>query len=112
MKKIAMFTCLKSNRVCTGAACMKAYLERTKAFAAYEGEETQLVAFSKCNGCGKPLAEEEGLREKLDRLVSIGTDVVHLGLCTADREGKECPVITEVADELTRRGVRVVRGSH
>lgn len=111
MKKIALLTCLKANEVCTGAACFKAFNERSRHFESYQGEDVQLVAFAKCNGCGSSL-ESSGLQEKLQRLISIGTEVVHLGVCTKDREGNECGHITEIARILENSGIEVVRGTH
>ena len=35
VKRIAMLNCLKTNRVCAGAACLKAFYERTRAFERY-----------------------------------------------------------------------------
>lgn len=44
MKKIVMLTCLKANRVCTGAACLQAFNSKTKTFARYQ-EPLELEAF-------------------------------------------------------------------
>lgn len=112
VKKIGMLNCLRANEVCTGAACMKAYQERAKSFAAYTGQETALMAFMRCNGCGREPAEDKGLQEKLDRLQSIGVEVMHVGVCTKNREGKECPTITKIISMLEERGIEVVRGTH
>ena len=87
MKKLAILTCLKSNEVCTGAACLHALNARQKSFERYKDMEIELVAFSKCNGCDQPLAENRGLQEKLERLIKIGTDIVHLGICVKNKEG-------------------------
>ena len=51
MKKIIMLNCLRANQVCTGAACLKAFNERTRTFAQYGEEELFLQAFFRCNGC-------------------------------------------------------------
>ena len=45
MKKIIMLNCLRANQVCTGAACLKAFNERTRTFAQYGEEELFLQAF-------------------------------------------------------------------
>lgn len=107
--KIAVLNCLEANEVCAGAACLKAFNERTRHFAAYD--DAQLIAFARCNGCAAGL--DAGFREKLDRMVSEGAQAVHLGVCTVRRStGQECPVITEAAEYLQARGVPVVRGTH
>ena len=109
--KIAMLNCLNANQVCTGAGCLRAFNSRTKHFAEYGDIPLELVAMARCNGCGKGI--DEGFREKLDRIVSEGTEVCHLGVCTRHGEDKkECPTITEAAAYLEAKGVRIVRGTH
>lgn len=112
MKKIAMLNCLKANEVCTGAACFKAWNAKEKHFAIYKEEETVLVAYARCNGCGNTPENSKGLQEKLERLVKEGTEVVHLGVCTRNRAGEECETIAEIAKWLTEHGIEVVRGTH
>lgn len=71
MKKIAILRCLKSNDVCTGAACLSSFNNKTGKFSVYD-DELQLVAFMTCNGCGSvDLHNEAGLREKLDMIKKI-----------------------------------------
>ena len=67
MTKLAMLCCLKSNRRCTGAACLSTLNDRTRSFAPYEGQEVTLTAFARCNGCEAGI--DKGFQEKLDRLV-------------------------------------------
>ena len=71
MKKIAMLNCLKANEVCTGAACMKAFNEKSRSFERYREEETVVAAFMRCNGCDAHPGEDKGLQEKLDRQMCI-----------------------------------------
>ena len=109
--KIAMLNCLNANQVCTGAGCLRAFNSRTKHFAEYGDIPLELVAMARCNGCGKGI--DEGFREKLERMVSEGAEVCHLGVCTRHGEDrKECPTITEAAAWLEERGLRIVRGTH
>lgn len=111
MKKIAILNCLQANSVCAGCACLKAFNSRTRHFACYAGEDTELVAFGRCSGCEAGI--DAGFREKLDRIVQEGTQTVHLGVCTVRREtGVECPTIAEAAAYLEDRGVTVIRGTH
>ena len=118
MKKIAVLRCLSTSNNCTGSGCLKAFNNKTNAFAAYEGQETEMAAFMTCNGCGavQMPGHEEGFRKKLDRLVTIGVETVHLSGCTkkkdAQGEKHECPVITKTAEYLEQQGITVVRGTH
>lgn len=50
--------------------------------------------------------------EKLDRLKAEGVETVHLGVCTREKGGEECPTITALARLLEMRGISVVRGTH
>ena len=97
MKKIVMLTCLK------------AFNERTKTFSRYGGEELELEAFFRCNGCG---VWDEGMEEKLERLISIKPDAVHLGVCTKLKDGTRCPTIERIAKRLEEEGAHIVDGTH
>lgn len=112
MKKIAMLNCLKANEVCTGAGCFTAWNEKKKTFARYQDEEAELVAFLRCNGCGCDPAEDSGMQKKLQRLKDIGTQVVHVGVCTKNREGQRCPTIQKIIDQLEDLGIAWVDGTH
>lgn len=112
MKKIAMLNCMKLNEICAGASCMRAFNEKKASFARYEGEEISLVAFMRCNGCDALPDSDEGLREKLDRLETIGTEVVHVGVCTKQKDGSRCPTMQTILDAIERRGIPIVDGTH
>ena len=105
MKKIVMLTCLKANRVCTGAACLQAFNSKTKTFARYQ-EPLELEAFFRCNGCDAQGIGvwDEGMEEKVER--------VHLGVCTKEKSGRRCPLIQRVADALSEAGAVIVDGTH
>ena len=113
MKKIVMLTCLKANRVCTGAACLQAFNSKTKTFARYQ-EPLELEAFFRCNGCDAQgiVVWDEGMEEKVERLLSLHPDAVHLGVCTKEKSGRRCPLIQRVADALSEAGAVIVDGTH
>lgn len=98
MTNLAILCCLDANDVCTGAGCLRALRERRGGFACYEGQETELLAFLRCSHCSTPLEEDAGMQEKLECLVSIGTQAVHIGVC-AQPKGEKCPYMaaTQVA---------------
>ena len=109
--KIAILNCLKANEVCTGASCLRAFNARSRHFAAYGDTPLELVAMARCNGCEADI--DAGFREKLERIVSEGAEVCHLGVCTVRSDTKEeCPTITRAAAWLEERGVKIVRGTH
>ena len=111
MKNIAMITCRNVAHSCAGVGCMKAFNGRTGPFAAYEGEDLQLIAYIHCNGCESKYGEDESLQKKLDRLKKEETDVVHLGICTV-KEEQECPTILAMAADLEASGITIVRRTH
>ena len=49
MKRIVILRCLRSNNVCTGAACMRAFNTKSGAFARYGEEPLELEAYWSCN---------------------------------------------------------------
>lgn len=109
--KIAILNCLQANTVCTGAACLRAFNSKARHFARYKGEPLELIALARCNGCEAGI--DDGFREKLNRIVSEGTQVCHLGVCTVRRDtGQECPVIRDAAAYLEGKGVAIIRGTH
>lgn len=117
MKNIAILRCLNSNDVCTGAGCLNAFYEKQMAFEQYADEELRLVAFWSCNGCGKiELENQSGLAEKLERIVSLRTDAVHIGICASHKteDGRRilCCRIKKIARLLRERGIDVVLGTH
>jgi len=119
MKKIAVIRCLRTSAACGGSGCLRAFQDRTDAFVRYGTENLRLVAFLTCNGCGNINMPDAvvGMEKKLRRLEKLGVDVVHLSHCTYKKsqktgERRECPYISGVAEELERRGITVVRGTH
>lgn len=117
MKKVAVLRCLEAERVCAGASCFAAFNERKAHFSGYGDEELQMTAFFACNGCKEiAMNDEAGLQEKLERVVQIGTEVVHVGICTqiraADGSRKVCPVIEEMVQYLREHGIEIVWGTH
>lgn len=110
MKKIAIWNCLKANDVCSGVACMKAFNNKTAAFADYT-EHLELVAFARCNGCSSDINLDEGMRKKIERIINAQTDNIHFGVCT-QHNGKECPTITRIGEIMQQSGITVVRGCH
>lgn len=54
------------------------------------------------------------MREKLDRLVSLEVDTVHVGICarTEQKDHQLCPTIATLWEELEYRNIQVVEGTH
>ena len=113
MKKIAILACRNANQVCAGCACLNAFYDRKKTFARYDGEEIRLSAFMRCSKCHTEVTpmEEPGFLEKLDRLVSEGTQCIHIGIC-AMKDGKICPGMAQMAKAFEDRGIEIVWGTH
>lgn len=114
MKRIVMLTCPKAETVCTGASCLQAYNQRTHAFEQYKNEETELLAFMKCSGCGHTVENDAGLEEKIKRILSIKPDVVHVGICCCKKGSKHelCQEVVQMTDIFNKAGIPIVRGTH
>lgn len=109
--KIAIVNCLKANRVCTGAACLNAMNRRIKSFSDYEEQEIVLDAFMRCNGCGHTVETDEGMQEKLERILSLHPDRVHFGKCTFE-DGQLCKNLQSFKFRLEEFGIKIVYGTH
>lgn len=112
MKKIAMLNCLNSNKVCTGAACFQAFHERIRSFERYKGQDVELAAFMRCNGCDSIPREDDGIKEKVERLKKENVEVVHVGVCTKNREGVRCKKLSEIMEMIEEQGIEIVDGTH
>jgi len=114
MKKIAIVCCLQANDVCAGCACLNAFCDRRKAFERYADEALRLTAFMRCSHCmkeGDPL-QDEGFVEKLERFVSEGVEIVHIGVCAGREEENGCPGMKKMAQAFREKGIEVVWGTH
>ena len=114
MKISAILVCNDAvGKKCTGAGCMKAFNQKTGTFEKYKTEEAELQAFFQCNGCDKSLEEDDGLKKKVERIVEIHPDAVHVGMCTINKEqGKHCETIKKMAQIFQDYGIEVVNGTH
>ena len=109
MKRIVILRCLRSNNVCTGAACMRAFR--------YGEEPLELEAYWSCNGCGDcHFKYQEGIEEKLERIIGLKPDAVHVGVCvkqrTQDGQVVTCKTIEEICERLEAAGLTIVEGTH
>lgn len=117
MKKIVILRCLQSNDVCTGASCLDALYKRKGSFKQYIGEEVELVAFFSCNGCNDCyLNNQKGLIEKLECILKLHPDSVHLGACTMLKDKQNnlylCEKIKDICCYLEKHNIKIVQGTH
>lgn len=115
MKKIVILRCLRSEENCTGAACLYAFNNKKGYFKRYGEEEIQLVAFMSCNGCANLEFEDDmGMDEKLERILSIKPDVVHVGICCQTRTDdlQLCKQIEKIIAFLKNHNIEIVMGTH
>lgn len=114
MKKIVIITCPKADEVCTAAGCFSALNQRKAAFERYHGEEVELEAFMKCSGCGHYPENDKGLQEKVQRILALHPDAIHLGICCChDGKSRElCREIEALVSVFQAEGIQVIRGTH
>lgn len=113
MKKIAILTCLEAaGSVCTGAGCFSAFNARKGSFNRYADEQVELQAFFQCNGCQSDSLKDEGMQEKLQRVISIKPDAVHIGVCTTTKTGKQCENIRKIVSQLKDHDILCIEGTH
>ena len=114
MKKIAILTCLEAtSSVCASVGCFSAFNNKTGAFKPYLEEDIVLSGFFQCNGCGQNLSNDDGLKEKVERVISIKPDIIHVGICTKKRDSnKYCQTINELIAEFESHNIQIVFGTH
>ena len=107
IKKIAILHCKKSGRVCTGAACFRAFYDRKKSFEQYEGQPVELSAYFDCNGCEADKLNDPGFTEKLERMKEEHVDRIHIGKCCLAR----CEQLNQMKEAMDRVGLSYVEGT-
>lgn len=115
MKKIVILRCLRSEENCTGAACLSAFNNKRGYFKRYGDEELQLVAFMSCNGCQNLEFEDDaGMQEKLERILSMKPDVLHVGICCQTRTDdlQLCKQIDKLIAFFKAHKIEIVMGTH
>ena len=110
-KRIAILSCLKATEVCSGAACFKAVNQRTNFFEVYKGALVEVIGFFHCNGCTCDYEKDVSYLEKMNMMIKLKPDAIHVGKCTMI-EGTECPIITEMIQSFIQNDIIVVRGTH
>lgn len=111
MKRIVVLSCLKATGVCSGAACFQAINRRQGSFQIYENEAVEVEAFFHCNGCDCNYEVDSEFQEKIERVIGMKPDSLHVGKCT-QINGRECPVITNIVHQIQTRDILVIRGTH
>lgn len=96
---------------------MRAFNTKSGAFARYGEEALELEAYWSCNGCGDcHFKYQEGIEEKLERIIGLKPDAVHVGVCVKQRtdNGDEvtCKKIEEICERLEAAGLTIVEGTH
>ena len=106
MKKIGILICDRYGS-CAGGKCLRAFHNREGAFAAYAGEEIELVGYATCGGC--PGGNVEYVPAEMKR---NGAEVIHLatGLVVGY---PPCPYLDTFCDLIrVKHGLEVVVGTH
>ena len=117
--KLAILHCRKSSRVCTGAACFRAFYDRIRSFAPYHGQEMELSAYFDCGGCEvEDVTADPNIREKLERLKKEGVFIIHVGICMCEHTNRKGEVVEACSHYAPFRtlmesyGFTVVAGTH
>jgi len=62
------------------------------------------------------LNHQEGIEEKLERIIGLKPDAVHVGVCvkqrTKDGQVVNCKKIEEICERLEAAGLTIVEGTH
>ena len=61
----------------------------------------------------KNLDEDEGLKKKVERILELQPDSVHVGMCTIKKDiQKHCETIKNMTQIFKESGIEVVNGTH
>ena len=105
--RIAVVRCDIVSEVCPGVACFNAFNKRKIHFSEY-GKDAEIIGFFTCGGC-------PGRRvfRLVDSLLKHNVDVIHLSSCMLiERSYSKCPHLEDIKQMITRKGVKVVEGTH
>ncbi len=105
--KIAVVRCDIVSEVCPGVACFNAFNKRKVQFAGY-GKDAEIIGFFTCGGC-------PGRRvfRLVDSLIKHNVEVIHLSSCMLmEKSYSRCPHLEDIKEMITRKGVKVVEGTH
>jgi predicted metal-binding protein len=106
MKRVGIIICDRYGS-CAGGKCLRALRDREGAFAAYGGEEIELVGYANCGGC--PGGNVEYAPGEMKR---NGAEIIHLatGLVVGY---PPCPHLDTFCDFIPAKfGLEVVVGTH
>lgn len=107
VRNVAVVRCHIVSEVCPGVGCLKAFASRRVHFEGYD-ENTELIGFFTCGGCSG-----RRVSRLVDKLVDYGVDVIHLASCILfDGDYPKCPFKQQIKDNIQRKGVTVVEGTH
>lgn len=104
--KVGIMICNR-YQTCAGGKCFRALQNREGAFAAYEGQEVEMVGYTTCGGCpGGNVEYSPGEMKK------NGADVIHIATCFLVGY-PPCDRIAYFRDYIQNRyEVKVVVGTH
>ena len=109
--RIAIMNCGDTAKRCAASGCFKAFSERSGGFDRYADEETVLTSYCVCSHCGMSPSDDPDMKKKLDRIVEIGTEAVHIGKC-AKKDGIRCKTMEEYAEYLEGKGIQIIWKTH
>ncbi len=113
VKRIAILSCSKATKVCSGASCFNAVNKRTGTFHVYDQNPVEVVAFFHCNGCDADYDEDKEYREKIERVAYMEPDAIHIGVCSKTKNrGIFCPVMVRMMNYFRDKGIRIIDGTH
>lgn len=118
IKLIGLIQCDFAKERCSGFACVNSFEERVDAFERYSKEEKIMVVPFDCGGCpGRRIGRSVAnliRNSKKKALINKEEVVIHLASCmvTDNAHYPPCPHLDYIGEILSRKGVKVVKGSY
>jgi len=96
------------SEVCPGVACFNAFNKRKIHFSEY-GKDAEMIGFFRVrrNVPGRRVFR------LVDSLLKHNVDVIHLSSCMLmEKSYSKCPHLEDIKQMITRKGVKIVEGTH
>ena len=112
MERILIIGCKNvMDDVCVGCSrCLTAFNRREGTFAAYEGQDAELVGLLGCGGCpGAGIVPRLAQMKLWNAPMDIKPTRVHIAACLSDH----CPYAEDIITKImAKSGVECIEGTH
>ncbi len=111
MKRIAILVSLETSKICSSIGCFNALNNRKATFERYKDDEIEVVAFFSVDDLNDNFENDEDFIKKVDRLIEIKPDIVHVAVCLMKKMNTNSSV-KYTLDKVKNANIEIVVGTH